>query len=73
MTTRYSGYVVTLAKDIREDDADAVISALRMVRGVISVDPVVADVMPAAIATTRRDITWQEHLVNVIEQMRRLP
>lgn len=42
MTTRHAGYVVTLAEDIREDDT-AVVTALRMVKGVISVTPVVGD------------------------------
>lgn len=42
MTTRYSGFVVTLTDDIREDDAEAIVTALRMVKGVASVEPVVA-------------------------------
>ena len=43
MTDRHAGYIVTLDHDIREDDAAAIITALRMVKGVISVEPVVAD------------------------------
>lgn len=73
MTDRHSGYVVTLAEDIREDDAQAVIAALGMVRGVLSVEPVVADLMPALIAKVRRDVDWQERLISVIEEMRQLP
>lgn len=37
MTTRVKGFVVTLAKDMREDDAEAIRLALGMVRGVASV------------------------------------
>lgn len=43
MTDRHAGYIVTLSRDIREDDAEAVIAALRMVKGVVGVDPVLAD------------------------------
>jgi cell division septation protein DedD len=42
MTDRHSGYIVTLDADIREDDAEAIITALRMVKHVASVTPVVA-------------------------------
>lgn len=51
MTDRHAGYIVTLAKDIREDDAQAVITALRMVKGVLSVEPVLSD-------------EWIEHLAH---------
>jgi len=43
MTDRHRGYIVTLEKDIREDDAEDTITALRSIRGVASVQPVVAD------------------------------
>ena len=44
MTDRHAGYIVTLATDIREDDAEGTLNALRMVRGVISVEPVVSNI-----------------------------
>lgn len=40
MTTRHAGYVVTLEKDIREDDAQCIFDAIHMIRGVLSVKPV---------------------------------
>jgi hypothetical protein len=43
MTDRHAGYIVALEKDIREDDAEAIINAIQMVRGVLSVEPIVAD------------------------------
>ncbi len=42
MADRYSGFVVTLDQDLPEDDARRVRDALRMIRGVINVEPVVA-------------------------------
>lgn len=41
MTDRYSGFVVTLKEDMREDDAQATIGALRQIKGVVDVQPVV--------------------------------
>lgn len=43
MTDRHSGYVVTLEDSVREDDAEGIISALRHVKGVLSVEPVIAE------------------------------
>jgi hypothetical protein len=44
MTDRHSGYVVVLEKDIREDDAEGIINAIKMVKGVLTVKPVEATV-----------------------------
>lgn len=43
MTDRHSGYIVTLDHDIREDDAEQIIQALSMVKGVLAVEPLVRD------------------------------
>lgn len=43
MTERVKGFVVTLADDVREDDAQEIITALSMVRGVIDVRPAMVD------------------------------
>jgi len=53
MTTRHSGYLVTLEKDKREDDAEYILNAIRMIKGVISVKPVVADPLGEQIASDR--------------------
>lgn len=42
MTDRHAGYVVTLADDLRKDDSEAVLNALRQIRGVVAVEPVTA-------------------------------
>jgi uncharacterized membrane protein len=43
MTDRLAGFIVTLAEDTREDDAEATIAAVRQIKGVLSVEPVVSD------------------------------
>jgi len=43
MTERHSGYLVTLNHDVREDDAKEIITALKMVKCVATVTPVVSD------------------------------
>ena len=40
MTTRHSGLIVTLEHDIREDDLESVMEAIRHIRFVAAVDPV---------------------------------
>ncbi len=42
MTDRHAGYVVALDADMREDDAEAIIAAISMIKGVLAVQPVVA-------------------------------
>lgn len=42
MTTRHSGYIVALDQDTREDDAADIITAIRLITGVLSVEPVTA-------------------------------
>ena len=61
MTDRHAGYLVTLAQDVREDDAEAILSALRMIRGVLAVQPVTADV-DQQIGQVRADGKWMEKL-----------
>lgn len=43
MTDRVKGYVVTLEKDLRVDDAELVTQAIMMIRNVVAVEPVLAD------------------------------
>ena len=43
MTDRLCGFIVVLDKDLREDDAQEVLNALRMIKHVISVEPVGSD------------------------------
>lgn len=61
MTDRHAGYIVTLASDTREDDAEATIAALSMIKGVISVRPIVAN-LDQQVAMVRVDAQWRERL-----------
>lgn len=43
MTDRVKGFTVTLAEDVRIDDIEATMDAIRMIKGVVDVQPCVAD------------------------------
>lgn len=45
MTDRHSAYIVVLERNMRSDDAEPTIAALRQIRGVLTVEPVVANTM----------------------------
>lgn len=69
MTTRVKGFIVTLAEDIREDEMEAHMTALRMVHGVTDVRPVEAgyeDVM----VRLRVDSEWRARLYDLIGTVR---
>lgn len=68
MTERHSGYLVVLDQDLREEDADRVILAIQMIRGVLTVDAVRSDLLAEQIATTRRDAQWQAELIELIKR-----
>lgn len=61
MTDRHAGYIVTLENDIREDDAEYITNALLMIKGVLSVRPIVSDV-ELMVAKDRVDLQWREKL-----------
>jgi hypothetical protein len=68
MTDRHAAYIVVLEDDIRDDDAgESVLIALRMIKGVASVEPVIAD-YPFAVARTRRDSAWRDALYELARQ-----
>lgn len=50
MTDRIVGYTITLDKDMREDDAENILSAICMLKGVLSVTPTKGDPMGQMIA-----------------------
>lgn len=68
MTDRHAGYIVTLAEDVREDDAEAILSALRMVKGVLSVEPIVAD-HGLHIATQRARQECRGKILDLLDEM----
>lgn len=68
MTARHAGYVVTLADDIREDDAEHIINALRMIRGVLSVEPVIAD-LRMSMAVERAKAQARDKLADMLRDL----
>ena len=69
MTDRHSGYVVVLDKDVREDDAQPIIAAIKQIRGVADVVPNVTNT-GELIMSVRRDGHWFDGLVKAIETIR---
>lgn len=67
MTDRHSAYIVTLNEDVRADDAEQIIAALGMVKGVLSVQPVVADNFAAHIERERVGRQWREALFDLLD------
>lgn len=66
MTDRHAAYIVTLSEDIREDDAEeSILVAIRMIKGVASVKPVLSDQVDQQIAAERRDIAWRHALLGL--------
>ena len=66
MTDRHGGYVVTLVEDIRADDAEAVINALRMLKGVLSVEPIIGGSADGFIQEQRVRAEFREKLFELI-------
>lgn len=58
MTERYNALTVILENDIREDDAQALVAAIRQLRGVLNVTGEVCDSLASVIARerARRDL-----------------
>lgn len=61
MTDRHAAYIVVLEDDIREPVDEYVLNALRMVKGVLSVEPVIAS-YEQHVARERRDGKWRDAL-----------
>lgn len=70
MTDRHAGYVVALERDMREDDAQVILDAIRLIRGVCSVEPVEGGYSIAiAEARARREI--EERLWKALREVSR--
>lgn len=70
MTDRHAAYLITLHHDTRSDDAEATLTALRMIRGVLSVEPALANI-DQQIAQTRADSQWRDRVYKMLEAERR--
>lgn len=65
MTDRYNALTVVLERDIRDDDAEAILAAMRMIKGVRSVTGNVVD-MESHIAEERVRHELGQKLIAII-------
>lgn len=65
MTDRYNALTVILESDMRDDDAESLLAAIRQLRGVASVQPHVADYV-AAMAEERARRELGQKILHVI-------
>ncbi len=65
MTDSHAGYLVVLDENLREDDSQAVLAALRLIKGVIAVTPVVGT-SEVTIAQERVDREWRDTLWGLV-------
>jgi len=69
MTDRYNALTVVFDKDIRSDDAERLINAIKMIKGVLSVEPNVSNVdSHIAYSKARQDIS--EKLWEVLREIK---
>lgn len=67
MTDRYNTLTVALERDIREDDAEALLTAIRMLRGVLSVSGNVAD-NTSFVAEARARKEWTTRISDLLRE-----
>jgi hypothetical protein len=67
MTDRVSGYIVVLDTELRADDAEATLTALRQVRGVAVVTPITNEALAIAIAKGRLRVEVYHNLIALAE------
>ena len=67
MTDRYNHLTVALERDIREDDAEHLINAIMMLKGVLSVKGNVAN-SNSYTAEQRADEKWKTKLYNLMQE-----
>lgn len=68
MTDRIKGFTVVLDKDIRVDDIEFVVNAIKIIKGVIGVESLVVD-HSDYIARTRYRREVIEKINNVLEEL----
>ena len=71
MSDRYKGFAVMLDRDVLEDDAQSTLDAIRHIKGVVSVEPVMAEGMSETITIMRAKQEIANVLLNVIEDFKR--
>ena len=66
MTDRITAYLVTLDEPTREDDAEITLAAIRQIKGVLTVKPVVSEPFNEQAAVQRRDIAWHRAIRDLL-------
>lgn len=66
MSDHYYAYTVVLERDVRDDDAEHITHALKMIKGVASVKPHVADTALMA-ATMRAKSSFRDKLYELVK------
>ena len=69
MTDRINAFTVILDTDMRDDDAEVVLNAISMVKGVLRVEPHIADIN-AHVAAARIGNKVNERLYALAREMR---
>lgn len=70
MTDRFFALTVTLEHDVRDDDAAPLIAAIKQLRGVLDVEPHVADIT-SAMAESRAIMEVQNRLLEALRKRER--
>ena len=68
MTDRIKGFTVALDKDIRVDDIEFVVNAIKMIKGVVGVKSLVVD-HSDYVARTRYRREVQEKMYKLLEEL----
>jgi len=68
MTDRHNAFIVILERDIRDDDAQGTINAIKQIKGVLDVQPSNADNFDVAIASTRARTRLWNKICKVFEE-----
>jgi len=68
MSDRIKGFIVTLDKDLSEEASDHVLKAIQMVKGVLAVEPITADLMGDEHIRTRTLIKLQNDVLEVFKK-----
>lgn len=66
MTDRFNAITVVLEKDIRDDDAEFILNAIRMIKGVLSVKGNVNDGVSEYVAKERVRREFRDKLLDII-------
>lgn len=70
MSKAPTGFVVSLADGVYPEDARKITDAIRIITGVVSVDPIGNDVFIEHIVRARTNSTWVAELLALMEKMR---